>query len=234
MRTFAQKYLVKESFVEILEKALRAKVKDPLPLQLQLGVVTPSGHRVVLAIPEHANASVETSVFCARYGVSPLSAAVNAAAASETVAAASEPIHSPWCSALRQRVAARLDVNFPRKILLVVPIDAPDGRKLKLVIREGEQHDLVQFVTDFFDIYHMPRESVMMMAQEVNKRLPAIALQIPVGLSNQRQVTARFSISDNITSVVAGFKNYFEIDDSVSLAITKRALYGMAPGTFMV
>lgn len=237
VRVFAQKNFVKESFVEVLEKALRAKVRDPVPLQLQLGVVTPLGHRVILAIPEHTNSTIETSVFCARHGaVAPaLIAAVQTSGSSEAATAtAAEPINSPWCAALRERVEARLNVTFPRRILLVLPIDAPDGRNLKLVIREGEQHDIVQFVTDFFEIYHMPRESIGIIVQEVNKRLPAVALQIPVGLSNQRQVVARFSISDNITSVVAGFKNTFEIDDSVALAITKRALYGMAPGTFMV
>jgi hypothetical protein len=73
-----------------------------------------------------------------------------------------------------------------RRILLVVPLDAPDSRKLQLVIREGEQHDLVQFVSDFFEFYRMFAGSVMQVANIVHERLPAVAMQIPVGLGSKR------------------------------------------------
>ena len=133
-----------------------------------------------------------------------------------------------------KRVQNRLEPSFIRRILLVVPIDAPDSRKLKLVIREGEQHDIGQIVSDFFELYHMPMESVSMMANEVLKRLPAIATQVPVGLNSRRQVVARFSMNENITAVVEGFANFYELDEEYKIAIMKRARYGMAPGTFMV
>jgi hypothetical protein len=48
------------------------------------------------------------------------------------------------------------------------------------------------------------------------------------------QVVARFSLGDNVTAVVEGFANFFEIEDNVKVAIKGRALNGMAPGTFMV
>ena len=155
-------------------------------------------------------------MFCARYDSS------------------KNPVDSDWCKALMKRVQQRLEAPFVRRILLVVPIDAPDTRKLKLVIREGEQHDIVQIVADFFELYHMPAESVQMMANEVAKRLPAVVTQVPVGLTARRQVAARFSMGDNITAVVEGFANFYELDESAKVAIMKRARYGMAPGTFMV
>ena len=52
-----------------------------------------------------------------------------------------------------------------------MPITAPDTRKLQLIIREGEQHDLYQFVGDFFELYGMSANSVGGMVAEVNKRL---------------------------------------------------------------
>lgn len=217
---FCQKYGVKAVHVEVLEKALRARLTNPVPLQLMLGVITPSGHRQILAIPENANVTMETNVFCTRNG-GPATPGV-------------DMLSTSWCEALHKRVHNKLDTSFPRRVLLVVPIDSPDGRKLQLVVHEGEQHDLVQLVSDFFELYHMPRESIQFMANEVYKRLPATALQIPVGLSNQRQVAIRFSLNENITSVIAGFANFYELEDAMILAITKRALFGMAPGTFMV
>lgn len=77
-----------------------------------------------------------------------------------------------------KRVDMRINTPFVRRILLVVPVDAPDTRKLKLVVREGEQHDILQFVSDFFELYHMPMESLQMMANEVQKRLPAVVTQV--------------------------------------------------------
>lgn len=47
-------------------------------------------------------------------------------------------------------------------------------------------------------------------------------------------MVARFSVGDNVTAVVEGFANFFEIDEGVKVAIKGRALNGMAPGTFMV
>lgn len=216
VQLFCQKHSIQASYVNTLEQALRKRVVNPPPLQLILGVVTNIGERKILAIPEGANATIETGVFCAKYDNTP------------------DVTDTPWCKGLLKRVDERLNANFLRKILLVVPIDSPDSRKLQFILREGEQHDLVQYVSDFFELYNLPMENVPMMAQEIHKRLPAVALQIPVGLSAQRQVTIRFSLNDNITNVVEGFTNFFEIDDQVKIAILKRARHGMAPGTFMV
>ena len=45
---------------------------------------------------------------------------------------------------------------------------------------------------------------------------------------------ARFSMQDNVTSVVEAFANYFELDiegyESMKVAIRRRALDAMAPG----
>ena len=102
-------------------------------------------------------------------------------------------------------------MTFVRRILLVVPIDAPDTRQLKLVLREGEQHDIRQLVSDFFELYHMPMESVAMMTNEILKRLPTAVVQVPISIGSQRQVIARFALDDNITAVVEAFANFFEV-----------------------
>lgn len=55
-----------------------------------------------------------------------------------------------------------------------------------------------------------------------------------MGIAPRRQVAARFSMNDNITAVCEGFANFYELDQSVKIAIMKQARYNMAPGTFMV
>ena len=176
-----------------LEKELRQRVVNPRALALIMGVVVPTGHRRILAIPEGTNATVETGVFCARYNIS----------------------SSEECDRIQHRVTERLNPNtFLRRMLVSFNVDAPDGRKLQLVVREGEQHDARQFVADFLEYHKMLHDSALnVLHAEVLKRLSPPLLQIPVGLSGQRQVQVRFSENENITAVVEGFSNFFEIDE---------------------
>jgi len=126
------------------------------------------------------------------------------------------------------------DASFVRRILVILPINAPDTRQLKLIVRQGEQHDLTQFVADFFTIYRLSLNSVGAVVEEINKRLPPTILSIPVNISNRRQVSIRFAEKDNITAVVEGFSNFFEIDQSSKIQILKLARAGMAPGSYVV
>jgi len=200
------------NYVEKLEGALKARVVNPKPLLLILGIVVPSGDRRILGITEGANVTVETGVFCAKHNVTSRKA----------------------CQAIEDKVQSRLNVTFIRRVITVVPVDAPDTRKLQVVVREGDQHDLMQFVYDFFQYYRLPLASVEMMANEVFKRLPPISLQIPINMQSQRTIQIRFSASDNITNVIEAAGNVFEFGEESKIAILKRARYGMAPGSFMV
>lgn len=105
---------------------------------------------------------------------------------------------------------------------------------LKLLVHEGEQHDLRQLVYDFFEVYRMNMDQVSLVANEILKRLPAAVLQIPVNMSSRRQVSIRFSTTDNITNVVEGFVNFYELEDGYKTQILKIARSGMAPGSFMI
>ena len=99
---------------------------------------------------------------------------------------------------------------------------------------KGEQHDLYQFTSDFLEYYHMDTGSAQMLANEAHKRLPAVALQIPVSLTNQRKVAARFSEHDNVTAVVEAFMNVFEAEAGIKVQLLKYARSGLAPGTYVV
>jgi hypothetical protein len=215
---FMKKHGIQQTNYDRLHNALAPRVPTPPPLQLLMGVITPHADRQILGIPEGANATVETGIFCAKFDMD-----------------ARDALSTRWCEALMERVTNRLTaMKFQRKILLVVPVSAPDTRKLQIIIHEGEQHDLMQFVKDFLEFYKMSEANAFGLAQEVQKRLPAIAMSIPIGLTAQRQVTIRFSLNENVTNVAEAFADYFQIDPAVKIEILKRARFGMAPGTFMV
>lgn len=213
IRTFCIKYGVATKDVGVLETSLRNRIVHPQPLALLMGVVVPSGERKILSVAENANSTFETHVFCAKNGVDEFDA----------------------CERVLKRVEERLNpTSFTRRILLVVPVDAPDGRKIKLIVREGEQHDLIQHVGDFLELYHMSRDNTLGLANEVHKRLPSVSLQIPVSTPMRRQVSIRFSDNENITNVIEAFSNFYDIDSSAKVQILKMARAGMAPGTFVV
>ena len=98
----------------------------------------------------------------------------------------------------------------------------------------GEQHDLHQYLLDFLEFYRMDAGSAQMLANEVHKRLPPVALQIPVSLTNQRKVAVRFSEHDNVTAVVEAFMNVFEAEPGIKVQLLKYARAGLAPGTYVV
>ena len=172
------KIILKDLVMDIskLENALRNRIVHPEPLLLLMGVIIPSGERKILSIKQNTNATFETHVFCAQNNIS----------------------SSDDCGRILQRVIQRTESShYTRNILLVVPIDAPDGRKIKLIVREGEQHDLLQHVGDFLLLYKMNSGNTEGLANEVHKRLPPVALQIPVSLTAKRQVFIRFTKNDN-------------------------------------
>lgn len=203
---------ISDANVEVLEKALRSRIVNPAPLVLMLGVVIPTGDRMILAIPENANVTIEVNVFCARYNVS----------------------STDKCEEIQKRVNDRLSVPFLRNVILVVPIDAPDSRKLQMVIRQGEQHDLRQYVADFFQLYYMSQDYVYGMVQEVMKRLPAPVLQLPVALSGKRKVFMTLAENDNGTAVVEAFCNFFELDENAKIQLLKHTRNGLAPGSLLL
>lgn len=203
---------ISSSNIQLLEKSLKARVINPPPLELILGVVVPSAHRRILGIAKGTNITIETHVFCSKYNIT----------------------SKQDCKDLETRVMSLLDVDYHRNMLLSIPIDSPDGRMIQLVLYEGQQHDIVQFVSDFLEYHHLSSNSLEVIGNEILKRLPPVALQIPISMSSKRQVAIRFSLKENITNTIAAFTNYYEIDSSVKIEILRRARSGMAPGTYLV
>ncbi len=220
-----------------LESALRERVgRISTPAStLILGVVGPDGIRRILGIPYGSNYTVETSVFCAKYGLSGISKLIKKKYYGLDDLGGGR-VNLDQCERLMSIVKQRLDPDikkYERKILAVVPVDAIDGRKLKLAVFEGEQHNILQLSEDFLALYKMDTGNAFGFATEVNRRLPNPVLQIPVALNNQRQVTMRLCADDNITNVIEAFSEYYETQSAI-IELRKRAEYGMKPGSYMV
>jgi len=208
---FCEVHNVHRENIPQLQSLLKAKVRPPVPLALLLGVVVPHGGRHILGVIEGSNSTIETGVFCERH-------------------------HIPQedCERLQRRVVTRLHPLYPRRLLASLTADAPDSRRLQFIMKEGEQHDVRQYVSDFFQYYKMPPVSIDLMTSEVYKRLEPAVLKIPVSLPRQRQVEMRLAANENITTVVSGFMDFFEINETARSQLMRMALHGMAPGSFLI
>jgi hypothetical protein len=140
--TFCRQHNIPQSYLPTLEAALRKHVVNPTPLFLQMGVVTPTGDREILGIPEGTNSSIETGPLL------PLLAPPHLLDLTSPVDDPSPPSLPLYqgvfcirygiedegeCEKLQERVAGRIsgqDGRYLRRILASLNVDAPDGRKL--------------------------------------------------------------------------------------------------------
>lgn len=140
------------------------------PLLLAMRVFTPDGMRRVLSIHDGQNATDEALRFCMMYNITEESGA-------------------------RERViqsaVEQLEQRMKRKVLVTVPVTGLDARRLQLQVRQGEQHILYETVLDFCLAYGMPENVVMNLAQEVNRRLPNVLLEMPVHAQGQVPLQVR-------------------------------------------
>jgi hypothetical protein len=209
---FCNEYGFASSNINRIEDALRKSIQNPKPLLLHMGVALPSGLRKIVGIPEGSNVTLETAVFCSRYNIS----------------------YGKHCLNLEHRIQNRLQGSFYREVLTSVSIESVDGRNLKILVREGEQHDLLQHVTDFFQYYNLPTTSVNEVATAISNNLPKVALIIPINMQSTRAIQCAIFIGANITNTIEGFANFYDIQSEAKTEIFRRAVYGMAPGTYLL
>mmetsp|Transcript_5601 Transcript_5601/g.20180 ORF Transcript_5601/g.20180 Transcript_5601/m.20180 type:complete len:168 (-) Transcript_5601:64-567(-) len=97
---------------------------------------------------------------------------------------------------LQEELEGKLVSRSSSRLLVELPVVAPDGRKLALQIRDGEQHDLVEYMRTFAKYAKLPSSSVQPLAQEALRRLPAAVLQVPINLGGSRQLVLTVSRGD--------------------------------------
>lgn len=210
---FSREHKIDSATTHQLEAKLRDQVESPPPLLLQTGIILKSGERKVLGIPENSNSSIEVGIFCMQNKID----------------------DEEDCEKIQSRVRSLLgNDRFDRKVRATVSVDAPDSRKLQLVVREGDQHDIIQFASDFLEYYKIhSHDSVQAVANVLNQRLGAIAHQIPVSLQSQREVKVRLAKGDNITSTLRAFANYYFLGEDVLPQLFQMAKQRLPRGSYM-
>lgn len=148
----------RDELVKVIKNLIMTKHMNTPPLVLLLGVVTVTGQRMILGIPQNSNYSLEVSVFCKRHGLEGYNYQPDIDYDSTSSGSGSGMVDE--CHRLHKKVSSLLSpslLKFQRNLLAVVPVDSPDGRQLKLAVFEGEQHHLYQLCNDFMMYYKLPQ-----------------------------------------------------------------------------
>eukprot|EP00750_Incisomonas_marina_P000872 INCI10678.1.p1 GENE.INCI10678.1~~INCI10678.1.p1 ORF type:complete len:211 (-),score=39.13 INCI10678.1:166-798(-) len=137
---------------------------------------------------------------------------------------------------LVDRVQQVLEDHLGRNVLVEIPLDAPDGRKLVLQVRQGQQHDLQTTVRCFVDAVGLPASSVSQIVAAVEQRLPASAVAIPINVPNRRKVDLKVSASTpgSVKEEVSEFCKWNQLPDSNVPTLVKSALKGINPNAFIL
>jgi hypothetical protein len=239
---------VQES-IKALKDALKkgVKAKQWPTLELIMGVIGADGQRHVLGVPSNGNYSLETSIFCKKYGLEGINYVAdtlgddngsmnNNQNTDVSAGGTAQSGYTDECARLHRRIRSIFDEKsrtYNRKVLAIVPVDSPDGRLLNFVVHQGEQHNLLQLVEDFMNYYHLDIRAAPGVANAVNSRLPGVDLQLPVELSRRIRIPFRLSKGDNVTDVINAFVSYYG-EPSIRTSLLRAAEYGMKPGSFLV
>merc|ERR1712100_626835 len=150
--------------------------------------VVVNGSRDILKVAPGQNATAEAEDFCVMHGV---------------------PMDEQ--PGVVEEATEQAERRAARDIVLTVPIDAPDGRKLQLELREGEQHEIGYAVQIFAEAMRLGAIDVNALANVVLQRLPAPIMTLPVHLGGQLQL--RVTPGANVTLVVSAFAQVHALDD---------------------
>ena len=188
VRDFCVKHRLTVDGQKILLAQARQRLPIEPPLDITMPVIIPAGLRRVLAVRQGENVTAVAREFCVVHNISDFEVGASddedGGAGSGGGAAVSA---DDFGNVIVDKVVKKHEARMKRPVLIEVPVTAADERKLRLQVREGEQHDLMRHVTDFAAVYRIDNGMIYTLANEVFKRLPATVVQLPVDMGQGRK-----------------------------------------------
>jgi hypothetical protein len=122
-----------------------------------------------------------------------------------------------------------------RRLLVSMPIDAPDGRKVTIQLREGDQHQLGRIVGDFCTAMRFAHAGNQVLAA-VETKLPPAILYLPVELPGLGRLQMRLCSTDSVRveEEVRSFCGVHDIPMEHVGRLTHHALSSLFPRSHVV
>jgi hypothetical protein len=109
------------------------------------------------------------------------------------------------CNWMRDRLSTHVESHFKDSVLATASIQAPDGRDLIIYLRQGDQHDLKQFVTDYVHVSKLPINVIPSITMMLERKLQPTVFEQSISGEGSLGVKLRLKRGDNAKEVVMAF-----------------------------
>jgi hypothetical protein len=178
------------------KKKIKSTGQDKIPAAQLIQRVVVNASRQLLLVPggKEINTTEVTREWCLVHNVSDIS-----------------------CTSVQQAVNLSITQRTKRRLLLTIPVRAPDGRELQLQLRDGEQHDVERSLALFAEAAKLDGAVITRSLRNlVEERLPPAVLRMPVDMGPTKpNLQLRISQGDNVQDVVLTFCEVFGVMHAV-------------------
>jgi hypothetical protein len=211
---FARKHNLPQASADTLAQALqeRAPTEEPFLFAQELQVL--DGTKQILLVPEGGNVTDAVYRFAARFNLTegkPLQGHRNT-------------------DVINSTIFAGVEARRKRPVLLSVPVEGPDGRKLTLQIRESEQHDIYGTAAKFAAAYGIHSSFVENLANQAHQRLPPQVSETPVNMG-ETTVPFRVRQGDDLEVTIPAFMELYGLESKAKVLIKDMLQKAIPPGS---
>mgnify|MGYP005993402829 CR=1 FL=1 len=217
VRTFAMKHNLPEESAQALRSALMQRAPVEPPFLISRVFTLPDGRKRTLLVQDGGNITDAVYRFAAKYNLTE-----------------GEPLQGHFVTKqLNDTIFAAAEARKERALLLAVPVDGPDGRKLTFEIREGEQHDIYQTAVQFAAAYKIHNSFAENLANQAHQRLQPQVAEVPVNMG-QATVPFRVRQRDDLDVTIPGFMKMYGLQDNARIIIKEQVMDAIPPGAFIM
>ena len=123
-----------------------------------------------------------------------------------------------------------------RRAVTAVDVDAPDGRRLRCEVREGEEHDLERHVSEWALVERVTQGAVGQIADAIRARLPPVLVAFPVDVPGRARLTfeARARDEEEVRRGADAFAEVNALEEGAARAIARNALQRLNHGSVLI
>ncbi len=184
-KAFAHTHGLDQSRVQgIIDTARRSIRNGPPTRQIIFmhPIILANGSRVLLRLRQQDNGTEEVLKFCAVHNMT-----------------------DRYCDWMRGALAPHVEKHFQESVIATATLNAPDGRQLQAFLRQGEQHDLEAWATDFAEVARMPTTVVPSLAMMLERKLQPVVFEQAISGEGRVGIKLRLRRGDATEKVLQAF-----------------------------
>lgn len=217
---FTQKHRIAQGGRAQLKQAALGRVSPSRTIQIAVPVILDDGRLRTLALEEGDNVTEAVQLFFATHNVS-------------------VDLDESREAELVEHVQDMVKFRIQQQILSRFPVNVPDGRRVTVDVREGEQHDLETHLRAFSAAMNLSPALVPQLVAAASARLPDTVMSMPIDVPNQKKISMKVSSraaanTSVLWDVATAFCKVNRLPESNVVNLVRGALRGLEPTAFVL